>query len=100
MQFKQTLVRLTFALSFPKKYISFITVVVAMPFMALSQTTFVPQGDKQNIFLERLEIKLGKDSVLNFSKTKPLLRKYAARRAYEYDHEYGLNLSKVDAYNL
>ena len=100
MQFKQTLVRLSLAVSFPKKYIHLLIAIVAMPFMALSQTTFIPQGDKQNIFLERLEIKLGKDSVLNFSKTKPLLRKYAARRAYEYDHQYGLNLSKTDAYNL
>ena len=100
MQFKQTLVRLPFALSFPKFFPYLFIIAFAFPFIASSQTTFVPQGDKQNIFLERLEIKLGKDSVLNFSKTKPLLRKYAARRAYEYDHEYGLQLSKSDAYNL
>jgi len=100
MQFKQTLVRLPFALSFPKILPYLFVIAFAFPFIASSQTTFVPQGDKQNIFLERLEIKLGKDSVLNFSKTKPLLRKYAARRAYEYDHEYGLQLSKSDAYNL
>jgi len=75
MQFKQTLVRLPFALSFPKFFPYLFIIAFALPSIASSQTTFVPQGDKQNIFLERLEIKLGKDSVLNFSKTKPLLRK-------------------------
>jgi len=100
MQFKETLVRLPFARLFSKKTPYLFILFFAFPFIALSQTTFLPQGDKQNIFLERLEIKLGKDSVLNFSKTKPLLRKYAARRVYEYDHQYGLQLSKPDAYNL
>lgn len=100
MQFKQTLVRLPFARLFPKKIPYLFISFFAFPFFASSQTTFLPQGDKQNIFLERLEIKLGKDSVLNFSKTKPLLRKYVARRVYEYDHQYGLQLSKSDAYNL
>jgi capsule assembly protein Wzi len=100
MQFKQTLVRLPFALLFKKTYRFLLLFIFALPFIASSQTTFLPQGDKQNIFLERLEIKLGKDSVLNFSKTKPFLRKYVTRRAYEYGHEYGLTLSKTDAYNL
>ena len=100
MQFKETLVRLTFASSFSKKIPYLFIVFFAFPFISLSQTTFIPQGDKQTIFLERLEIKLGKDSVLNFSKTKPFLRKFTTRRVYEYDHQYGLQLSKSDAYNL
>ena len=42
---------------------------------AQAQTTYVPQGAKENRLLERLEIKLGRDSVLNFSKTNPYSRK-------------------------
>jgi hypothetical protein len=39
-----------------------------------SQSTYLPQGDKANILLERMEIKLQKDSILNFSKTRPFSR--------------------------
>jgi hypothetical protein len=60
MQFKQTLVRLLFLL---------------FPYTAFSQTTFLPQGARENILLERLEIKAQTDSVLNFSKTKPFSRR-------------------------
>ena len=60
MQFKQTLVRLLFLL---------------FPVAAFSQTTYLPQDARENILLERLEIKGQKDSVLNFSKTKPFSRK-------------------------
>jgi hypothetical protein len=42
MQFKQTLVRLIFLL---------------IPFTALAQTTYIPQDARENILLERLEIK-------------------------------------------
>jgi hypothetical protein len=41
---------------------------------AFSQSTYLPQGDKANIVLERMEIKLQKDSILNFSKTRPFAR--------------------------
>jgi len=46
-----------------------------LPILAFSQTTYLPQGAKENILLERLEIKAGTDSILNFSKTKPFSRK-------------------------
>lgn len=63
MQFKQTLVRLFFLLT---------------PFTAFSQaTTYLPQDARENIYLERLEIKTQTDSVLNFSKIKPFNRRYA-----------------------
>ncbi|MBL7742227.1 MAG: hypothetical protein JNN00_02025 [Chitinophagaceae bacterium] len=42
-----------------------------------SQTTYLPQGDKANILLERLEIKISTDSILNFSKVRPFTRKQA-----------------------
>jgi hypothetical protein len=59
MQFKQTLVRL-FLLLFP--------------IAGFSQTTYLPQGDKGYILLERLEILKRTDTTLNFSKTKPFSR--------------------------
>jgi hypothetical protein len=61
MQFKQTLVRLFFLLT---------------PFTVFSQaTTYLPQDAKENVLLERLEIKAQTDSILNFSKIKPFSRK-------------------------
>jgi hypothetical protein len=57
MQFKETLVRLFFLLT---------------PFTVFSQaTTYLQQDARENILLERLEIKAKTDSILNFSKTKP-----------------------------
>jgi hypothetical protein len=84
---------------------------------ALSQTTYLPQGDKQNILLERLEIKSKTDSTLNFSKTRPLSRRSIVYKEF---HLYGMayhptetenplvvkdtafarQLSRVDRYNL
>ena len=61
MQYKQTLV---------------VLLMVCFPVLLFSQTTtYLPQGARENILLERLEIKAGKDSVLNFSKTKPYSRR-------------------------
>jgi hypothetical protein len=86
MQFKQTLVRLSLLL---------------FPCFSFAQTTYLPQGDKANIILERLEIKAGKDSILNFSKTKPYGRKQVINGLNNYVQQVGINsLSKTDAYNL
>src|SRR5258706_4541404 len=60
MQFKKTILRL---------------VLILFPVTVISQTTYLPQGDKQNILLERLEIIGKNDSLLNFSKTKPFSRR-------------------------
>jgi hypothetical protein len=56
------------------------TVVVLLalcaPFLVFSQTTtYLPEGARENYLLERLEIKAGSDSILNFSKTKPFSRR-------------------------
>jgi hypothetical protein len=56
------------------------TVVVLLalcaPFLLFSQTTtYLPEGARENYLLERLEIKAGSDSILNFSKTKPFSRR-------------------------
>jgi hypothetical protein len=85
MQFKQTLVRL---------------LLIFSPFMAMGQTTFLPQGDKQNILLERMEIKAGTDSVFNYSKTKPFSRKQFMPKAIEAYYRNDASLSKVDRHNL
>jgi hypothetical protein len=83
MQYKQTLLRLTLLLA---------------PFFSFSQTTYLPQGDKAAILLERMEIKGQNDSLLNFSKTRPYSRRsvvYAAGILFN-----TMQLSKVDNYNL
>jgi hypothetical protein len=65
---------------------------------AKTQTTFLPQGDKANILLERLEIKAGTDSFFNFSKTKPFSRRsiVAAVNAPGRIVEHA---NKIDSYN-
>ncbi len=87
MQFKETLVRL---------------LLIFCPFVAASQTTFLHQGDKQNILLERMEIRGEFDSLLRFSKTKPFSRKHIAIWADSASQIVNgkLNGSKVDQYNL
>jgi hypothetical protein len=82
MQFKQTLIRLVFLLS---------------PFLAFSQTTYLPQGAKENILLDRLEIKMGTDSIFNFSKTKPYSRRQFISHLSRLD-SLG-KTTEVDAYN-
>jgi hypothetical protein len=69
-----------------------------LPFGVFAQTTYVPLGAKENVLLERMEIKAGTDSVLNFSKTKPYSRQEfipALQKAAA-----AMPLSKVDAFNL
>ncbi|HEU0110679.1 MAG TPA: hypothetical protein VFQ73_07370, partial [Flavisolibacter sp.] len=83
MQFKQTLVRLFFLL---------------IPFAASSQTTYLPQGAKETILIERLEIKAGTDSILNFSKARPFSRRQYIPHINQLDSI--VSLSKVDQYNL
>ena len=86
MQFKQTLARLIFILC---------------PVFAISQSTYLPQGSKENILLERLEILGQKDSILNFSKTRPFNRFQVVRGAMGFKHNHpGVSLSKTDEYNL
>jgi len=89
MQFKQTLVRL---------------LLIFCPVVAIAQTTYLPQGDKANMLIERLEIKAGVDSALNFSKSRPYGRKAIVDAlngyANKYDFSIFQNKNKVDWYNL
>ena len=82
MQYKQTLLRLA---------------ILLLPFAAKTQTTYLPQGAKENILIERMEIKAGTDSILNFSKIKPFSRKQIIPHLGRIDSV--VSLSKVDEYN-
>lgn len=68
MQFKQ---------SHPKPLKALLKTLIffLFPFVSLSQTTYLPQDARENVLLERLEIKAQIDSILNFSKNKPFSRK-------------------------
>ncbi len=85
MQFKKTLVRL---------------LVILFPLASSAQTTYLPQGDKANILMERLEIKSRSDSFFNFSKTKPYTRQHVMNAVQHYAALNAKSLSKVDAYNI
>jgi hypothetical protein len=85
MQIKKTLVRL---------------LLILLPAISFAQTTYLHQGDKANILMERLEIKSKSDSFFNFSKTKPFTRRHVVNAARHYQEKAGATLSKVDAYNL
>lgn len=67
-----------------------------------AQSTYLPEDDKQNILLERLEIKAQTDSILNFSKTRPFNReKHVLNGLNSYLGKAGSPaLSKVDEYYL
>jgi hypothetical protein len=89
-----------------------------IPFLSFSQTTFLTQGSKDKIILERLEILGQTDSALNFSKIQPLSRKAVIQKAEAINIAYDqiaaegkrddenkesaiVNaLSKTDKYNL
>ncbi len=65
-----------------------------------AQSTFLPQGDKNNILMERMEILSRSDSFFNYSKTKPFSRRHLVNAAAHFEKQYGQSLSKVDKYNL
>ena len=86
MQFKQTLLRLFLFLC---------------PVATFSQSTYLSQGAKENILAERFEILGQSDSILNFSKIRPLNRKHLVEgvNAFRKNHP-DYKLSKTDEYNL
>ncbi|HOZ69184.1 MAG TPA: hypothetical protein PLB49_04695 [Chitinophagaceae bacterium] len=93
MQFKQSLVRLA---------------LILLPISGFSQITFLPQGDKSAMLLDRLEIRAYKDSLFNFSKTRPLSRQHVMNALLSADGKNRLllnnrvakSMTKVDQYNL
>ncbi len=81
--------------------------VVVVSFFAVkysnAQADFIELGSPQYNFIERMEIKLQRDSVLNFSCIKPFDRKVLTQRLEYIDSLQkagALKLSRVDKYNL
>lgn len=86
--------------------------LISLPIFSLAQSTYLPQQSKHIHFLDRLEIKTGALSDLNFTGTKPYDRRYAVEwlgaktdslRAIQplfYSTDTALRLSKTDEYNL
>src|SRR6476661_3907247 len=53
----------------------FVLPLFLFPLISFGQTTYIPLGSEEYILLDRMEIKMQKDSALNFSKTKPFSRR-------------------------
>ncbi len=87
------------------------------PFVSSAQTTYIPEGSKEYQFIDRLEIKEGNFSDLNYSTIKPYSRKAivaeteyldSARLGYSNSltgdspqgNWAGLNLSRIDEHNI
>ncbi|MFL5773769.1 MAG: capsule assembly Wzi family protein [Flavisolibacter sp.] len=93
MQFKQRVI---------SQYLYLISLTI-FPFICFSQTTYLPEGSREYILLERLEILSQKDSILNFSKIKPFSRKQFIPVIESYGRLQGSetpSLSKVDMANI
>jgi hypothetical protein len=67
------------------------------PLFGAAQTTYLPQGSQEQVLIERMEIKQQRDSVLNYSTTKPYSRKEFIPALCRLDSS---KLSRVDKYNL
>lgn len=102
MQFIKTLVRLPLFLNREKGRLVALSLGFTVPVFTFAQSTYLPQGDKQTILLERLEIKAQKDSVLNFSKTRPFNRHtYVMNGVKSYLEKRGeATLSRTDQHNI
>ncbi|HXR84074.1 MAG TPA: hypothetical protein VN722_07185 [Hanamia sp.] len=85
------------------------------PITIFAQTTYVPEGSKEYHIIDRMEIKQGKNTDINFSTLKPYSRRAIVQEAEYIDsvnresdslttdaqeENSGSNLSQVDQYNL
>ncbi|MEN9883276.1 MAG: hypothetical protein RLZZ420_493 [Bacteroidota bacterium] len=78
-----------------------VILIFALPLRVLAQSSLFQQGSKDYFLLNRLEIKMQRDSGLNFSVLKPYNRKWwvgALDRVT--DSASGITLSAVDQYNV
>ena len=83
----------------PLKGSLFISLIL-ISIITQAQTTFLNPGDKANILLERMEIMAARDSLFNFSKTKPFSRRSLINAVDLHTIRPGISLSKVDAHNV
>jgi hypothetical protein len=77
--------------------------ILFFPYLAFSQSTYLPQGHKHQQLLERLEIKLQRNNDLNVATPLPLSRRIAVRVAEYADSVHaaeGNLLTPVDQHNL
>jgi hypothetical protein len=85
------------------------------PITIFAQTTYLPEGSKEYHFIDRMEIKQGKNTDINFSTLKPYSRRIIVQEAEYIDsinrgndsleastqgENTGSYLSRVDEYNL
>src|SRR5688500_8149690 len=77
-----------------------VSLILLLPFTGFSQSVYLPQGNKHAQLLDRLEIKLSRDSDLNLSTAKPISRRLAVKVAEQADSASAISLGKVDRYNL
>ena len=90
MQFKQTV---------------YCVLIFILPSLGFSQSTYIPFGSKEYQLIDRLEIKLGKDTILNFSGIKPFSRKQLVTAIESINSQDSANpeyisLSEVDRFNM
>src|SRR5215831_10457217 len=78
-----------------------------LPAALLAQSDYLQHGSKDELFLERLEIKQRDNNELNYSTFKPISRRLAVQMCemsdslhHFYPYDYYYHLSKVDQYNL
>lgn len=77
--------------------------ILLIPFIVNAQSTYLPQGNKHAALLERLEIKLQSNPLLNVYTPKPFTRRMAVQAGELADslNEAGsLSLSATDKFNL
>lgn len=87
------------------KYLSLevLIIFIFVSFQSSAQSDYISLGARQYDLLDRLEIKLGNDSILNFSTVRPFDRRVITNRL-EYVQSlvanHKISLSRVDLYNL
>ena len=88
-------------------------IVFVLPVTAAAQSTYLPQDSKEYHFIDRLEIKQGKNTNLNFSSIKPYNRRAIVKEAEFIDSansgnraslidnsKAGASLTRTDEYNM
>lgn len=84
-----------------KNLLSFVLLLI--PALVFSQSTYLPQGNKHQALMDRLEIKLQTNPDLNLFTIKPLLRNKAVAAGLQADSLQKTKpgfLSSVDQFNL
>jgi hypothetical protein len=83
------------------KKLSALLLLFILPFLAIAQSNNFPQGSKETILLERLEIKYQTDSVLNFSQFRNFNRKWWAQRLIQIQKDTSKkDITPIDKYNI